>query len=94
MSACTVYRRTGIRRDTTCSSQSATTSRGIDRRAWSGRHGDRGRFLQWQNWWVPLHNSAFATPICRRRIYHLFFRQFQKQNLHSAFWRRSAQRGL
>src|SRR5262245_10858297 len=42
MSACTVYRRTGIRRVTTCSSQSATTSRGIDRRAWSGRHGDRG----------------------------------------------------
>ena len=32
-------------------------------------------------------------PICRSQIYHLFFRHFQKQNLHSAFWRRSAQRG-
>jgi hypothetical protein len=34
-----------------------------------------------------------VIPICRSQIYHLFFRHFQKQNLHSAFWRRSAQRG-
>src|SRR4029453_10347148 len=40
-----------------------------------------------------LHTEAFTTPMCRSQIYYLFFRQFQKQNLHSAFWRRSAQRG-
>ena len=32
-----------------------------------------------------LHTGASATPICRSQIYHLFFRQFQKQNFHSAF---------
>jgi hypothetical protein len=32
-----------------------------------------------------LHTGAFATPICRSQVYNLFFRQFQKQNLHSAF---------
>jgi hypothetical protein len=41
-----------------------------------------------------LHTSASPTPICRSQLYYLFFRQFQKQNLHSAFWKRSAQRGL
>ena len=40
-----------------------------------------------------LHTDASATPICRSQIYHLFFRQFQKQNLHAAFWSRSAHRG-
>ena len=37
-----------------------------------------------------LPTGAFATPIYRSQIYYLFFRQFQKHNLHSAFWRRSA----
>jgi hypothetical protein len=41
-----------------------------------------------------LHTGAFATPICRSQIYRLFFRQFQKQNLHSAFEKRSTHRGL
>src|SRR5215211_3628352 len=34
---------------------------------------------------IKLPNGAFATPICRSQIYHLFSRRFQKQNLHSAF---------
>ena len=37
---------------------------------------------------LPLQYVAhwcFYNPICRSQIYHLFFRQFQKQNLPSAF---------
>ena len=41
-----------------------------------------------------LHTGAFTTPMCRSQIYYLFFRQFQKQNLHPAFWKRSTRRGL
>jgi len=41
-----------------------------------------------------LPTGTFATTICRSQIYHLFFRQIQKQNLPSAFWKRGTHRGL
>src|SRR5215510_2881728 len=50
-------------------------------------------FIAFSSPLLVLH-GCFYNPYMQEPNILLFFRQFQKQNLHSAFWRRSAHRGL